>query len=192
MYFTTDSLLPENQQPLMITVAPFGPQLLPTDYPEDIAVSSKDQVQKAVDCYNAGATVLHVHVRDPKTGHISKNFAEYCDFIGMLRQAVPRMILQVGGSISFTPEPRQEADDEQGNRRDGGDQLPLRQPVRVQLVSSSTSVGRATSLACRAYISPATSSCIALNPPYAMATAAAAPMKAPIFRSAPSGKSTVR
>src|SRR6185503_17986151 len=77
MYFTFDSLLPENQQPLMITVAPYGPQWLPEDYPEDIAVSWKDQVQKAVDCYNAGATILHVHVRDPKSGHVSKNFAEY-------------------------------------------------------------------------------------------------------------------
>lgn len=109
MYFTSDSLLPENQQPLMITVAPFGAQWLPSDYPEDIAVSWKDQVQKAVDCYNAGATVLHLHVRDPKTGHMSKSFAEYCDFIGMLRQAVPKMILQVGGVISFALEPGKEA-----------------------------------------------------------------------------------
>jgi uncharacterized protein (DUF849 family) len=110
MYFTTDSLLPENQPPLMITVAPFGPQWLPADYPEDIALSWKDQVQKAVDCYNAGATVLHIHVRDPKTGHISKNFSEYCDLIGMLRQAVPKMILQIGGSISLAPEPGKEPD----------------------------------------------------------------------------------
>jgi uncharacterized protein (DUF849 family) len=109
MYFTSDSMLPENQQPLMITVAPFGPQWLPADYPEDIAVSWKDQIQKAVDCYNAGATVLHVHVRDPKTGHISKNLAEYSDFIGRLREAVPKMILQVGGSIPLVPEPASEA-----------------------------------------------------------------------------------
>lgn len=109
MYFTFDSLLPENQQPLMITVAPYGPQWLPEDYPEDIAVSWKDQVQKAVDCYNAGATILHVHVRDPKSGHVSKNFAEYCDFIGMLRNAVPKMILQMGGSILFAPEPGKES-----------------------------------------------------------------------------------
>lgn len=110
MYFAFDSLLPENQQPLMITVAPYGPQWLPADYPEDISVSWKDQFQKAVDCYNAGATILHVHVRDPKTGHISKNFAEYCDFIGMLRQAVPKMILQMGGSIWLEPEPGKEGD----------------------------------------------------------------------------------
>lgn len=110
MYFSFDSLLPENQQPLLITVAPYGPQWLPADYPEDIALSWKDQVQKAVDCYNAGATVLHVHVRDPKTGQISRNFTEYCDFIGMLRQAVPKMVLQVGGSISLEPEPGKEVD----------------------------------------------------------------------------------
>ena len=32
MYFTDDSMLPENQQPLIITVAPYGPQWLPSDY----------------------------------------------------------------------------------------------------------------------------------------------------------------
>ena len=109
MYFTSDSLLPENQEPLIITAAPLGPQWMPSDYPEDIAVSWDAQVQKAVDCYNAGATLLHVHVRDPKTGHISKNFKEYGDFIGRLRKAVPKMILQIGGSISFAPEPGKEA-----------------------------------------------------------------------------------
>jgi hypothetical protein len=36
-----------------------------------------------VDCYNAGATALHLHVRDPKTGHISKNFSEYKDLVGV-------------------------------------------------------------------------------------------------------------
>jgi uncharacterized protein (DUF849 family) len=99
MYFTSDSLLPENQEPLIITAAPFGPQWLPSDYPDDIAVSWDAQVQKAVDCYNAGATLLHVHVRDPKTGHVSKNFQEYGDFIGRLRKAIPKMLLQIGGSI---------------------------------------------------------------------------------------------
>lgn len=109
MYFTQDSMLPENQQPLIITAAPFGPQWAPSDYPEDIAVCWDAQVQKAVDCYNAGATLLHVHVRDPKTGKMSKNFKDYDYFIGRLRQAVPKMVLQVGGSISFAPEPGKEA-----------------------------------------------------------------------------------
>jgi uncharacterized protein (DUF849 family) len=105
-YFTDDSLLPENMAPLMITAAPYGPMWLPEDGPPGyIPVTWDEQVQAAVDCYNAGATLLHIHVRDPKTGHISKNFKEYGEQIGRLREAVPKMILQVGGSISFAPEP---------------------------------------------------------------------------------------
>lgn len=109
MYFTDDSVLPENQDPLIITAAPYGPTWMPDDYPEEVPVTWDEQVQCAVDCYNAGATILHVHVRDPKTGHISKNFQEYADQIGRLRKAVPKMVLQVGGSISFAPEPGAEA-----------------------------------------------------------------------------------
>jgi uncharacterized protein (DUF849 family) len=101
MYYTDDSILPENMAPLIITVAPFGPQWLPGD--ADIPVTWDEQVQTAVDCYNAGATVLHVHVRNPATGKGSTDFDQYNYFLGLLRKAVPKMILQVGGSISFSP-----------------------------------------------------------------------------------------
>jgi len=101
MYFTDDSLFPDTMAPMIITAAPFGPEWLPGD--ADVPLSWDDQVRRAVDCYNAGATMLHVHVRDPKTGQGSTNFDEYNYFIGRLRQAVPKMILQVGGSISFAP-----------------------------------------------------------------------------------------
>ena len=60
MQFFDDSLLPENQQPLVIQVAPYGPEFLPGDS-DDIPVTMDEQILKAVDCYNAGATVLHVH-----------------------------------------------------------------------------------------------------------------------------------
>src|SRR3974377_505273 len=63
----------------------------------------KDQVQKAVDCYNAGATVLHVHVREPD-GKGSKRLSKFNELLDLLRVAVPAMVLQVGGSISFAPE----------------------------------------------------------------------------------------
>src|SRR5580700_2738082 len=109
MYFTDDSLLPENQAPLMITAAPYGPMWMPDDFPGQVPVTWEEQTQIAVDCFNAGATILHIHVRDPMTAHISKNFNQYNDQIGRLRKAVPKMILQVGGSISFAPEPGEEA-----------------------------------------------------------------------------------
>lgn len=102
MYFTDDALFPENMQPLIITAAPYGPAWLPGDA-SDIAVTWDEQVQAAVDCYNAGATILHVHVRNPATGQLSTDFDQFNYFIGRLKEAVPKMILQVGGSISFAP-----------------------------------------------------------------------------------------
>lgn len=102
MHFLDDSLLPENQEKLVIQVAPYGPQYIPSDS-DDIAVSMDAQIQKAVDCYNAGATVLHVHVREDD-GKGSKRLSKFNEMLARLREAVPGMILQVGGSISFAPE----------------------------------------------------------------------------------------
>ena len=104
MFYTHDSLYPENQEKLIISVAPYGPEWMPADFPEDIPVSMDEQVQKAVDCYNAGATVLHVHVREAD-GKGSKRLSMFNELLQRLRVAVPQMILQVGGSISFAPEP---------------------------------------------------------------------------------------
>ncbi len=102
MHFLDDSLLPETQQPLVIQVAPYGPEFLPSDS-DDIPVTMAEQVQKAVDCYNAGATVLHVHVREAD-GKGSKRMSMFNEMMARLREAVPKMVLQVGGSISFAPE----------------------------------------------------------------------------------------
>ena len=102
MNFLDDSLLPENQQPLVIQVAPYGPEFLPGDS-DDIPVTMAEQVQKAVDCWNAGATVLHVHVREAD-GRGSKRLSMFNEMLDRLRTAVPKMLLQVGGSISFAPE----------------------------------------------------------------------------------------
>ena len=102
MHFLDDSLLPENQEKLVIQVAPYGPEFLPSDS-DDIPVTLDEQVQKAVDCYNAGATVLHVHVREAD-GKGSKRLSMFNEMLARLREAVPNMLLQVGGSISFAPE----------------------------------------------------------------------------------------
>lgn len=107
MQFLDDSLLPKNQDKLVITAAPYGPEWMPEDFPEDIPVTMDEQVQKAVDCYNAGATVLHLHCRE-LDGHGSKRLSMFNEMIGKVRAAVPDMIIQVGGSISFAPESEEE------------------------------------------------------------------------------------
>jgi uncharacterized protein (DUF849 family) len=107
MHFLDDSLLPETQEKLVIQVAPYGPEFLPGDS-DDIPVSMDQQIQKAVDCYNAGATVLHVHVREAD-GKGSKRLSLFNEMLARLREAVPDMLLQVGGSISFAPESESES-----------------------------------------------------------------------------------
>ena len=103
MNFLDGALFPENQDKLVITVAPYGPEWMPADFPDDIAVTMQEQVQKAVDCYNAGATVLHLHVRE-LDGKGSKRMSKFNELIAGVRARVPDMIIQVGGSISFSPE----------------------------------------------------------------------------------------
>ena len=103
MNFLDGSLFVENQDKLVITAAPYGPEWFPSDFPEDIAVTMEEQVQKAVDCYNAGASVLHLHVRE-LDGKGSKKLSKFNELIAGVRKAVPDMIIQVGGSISFAPE----------------------------------------------------------------------------------------
>lgn len=103
MNFIDGSFYPENQEKLVITVAPYGPQFEVSDFPEDIPVTMEEQIQKAVDCYNAGATVLHLHVRE-LDGKGSKRLSKFNELIAGVCEAVPDMIIQVGGSISFAPE----------------------------------------------------------------------------------------
>ncbi|BDM23016.1 MULTISPECIES: 3-keto-5-aminohexanoate cleavage protein [Pseudomonas] len=108
MQFFDDSLHPENMEKVVITVAPYGPEWMPEDFPEDIPLTMDEQVQKAVDCYEAGATVLHLHVRE-LDGKGSKRLSKFNELIAGVREAVPDMIIQVGGSISFAPEGEGEA-----------------------------------------------------------------------------------
>ncbi|NMO04900.1 3-keto-5-aminohexanoate cleavage protein [Gordonia sp. TBRC 11910] len=103
MHFHDDALFPENQDKLVITVAPYGPEWELNDFRDDLPLTMDEHVQKAVDCYEAGATVLHIHVRE-LDGKGSKRLSKFNELLAGLREAVPDMILQVGGSISFAPE----------------------------------------------------------------------------------------
>jgi uncharacterized protein (DUF849 family) len=102
MHFHDDALFPEVQEPLVITAAPYGPEWEIGDT-IDLPLTMDEHVQQAVDCWNAGATVLHIHVRE-LDGKGSKRLSKFNELLGRLREAVPEMILQVGGSISFAPE----------------------------------------------------------------------------------------
>ena len=80
MHFLDDSLFPENQEKLVITAAPYGPEWEPADFPEDIPLTMDQHVQQAVDCWEAGATVLHIHVRE-LDGKGSKRMSQFNELL---------------------------------------------------------------------------------------------------------------
>src|ERR1700748_2562783 len=98
MQFQDDSLHPENMEKVVITVAPYGPEWMPADFPEDIPGTMQEQIDKAVECYEAGASVLRLHVRD-LDGKGSKRLSKFNELIAGVRKTVPDMLIQVGGSI---------------------------------------------------------------------------------------------
>ncbi len=63
-----------------------GPEWLPADFPEDLPVTMAEQVQKAVDCWNAGATVLHVHVREAGRHGLEAPVDVFNEFLERLRE----------------------------------------------------------------------------------------------------------
>ena len=57
-----------------------------------LPVTWEEQTQAAVDCFNAGATILHIHVREAD-GKGSKRMSMFNELLARLRVAVPDMIL---------------------------------------------------------------------------------------------------
>lgn len=49
MQFFDDSLDPKTQEKVVITVAPYGPEWMPEDFPEDIPVTMQEHIDKAAE-----------------------------------------------------------------------------------------------------------------------------------------------
>jgi 3-keto-5-aminohexanoate cleavage enzyme len=60
----------------------------------------KDIIQSFKDCFNAGATVAHMHVRDPR-GVTTANLDIYGEVIDGVMSRCPGMITQVGNGIGL-------------------------------------------------------------------------------------------
>lgn len=83
-----------SQPPLIIAVAPNGARRTRADHP-GIPVTAAETAAVAAECAEAGACLLHLHVRDADQGHILDADA-YKDAIAAVRAEVgERMILQI-------------------------------------------------------------------------------------------------
>ena len=139
MYFTDDSLLPENQAPLMITAAPYGPMWMPEDLtPEQKLPVTWEQGNKNPNRRGLLQRGCHappaIHVRDPKTGHISKKLSEYGEHqiaVSVCARPLPKRILQVlAGPSPLQPEPEEEAKLQSYDSRHKLAVRSIRNPIR--------------------------------------------------------------
>jgi 3-keto-5-aminohexanoate cleavage enzyme len=96
--------------PVVITAAITGgfqgKEIIPS-LPE----SPKEQADEAFRCYQAGASVVHIHVRDKNTGYVqaASEVEVYRETFRMVRVKCPEMIISIsgGGGLNLdTPEKR--------------------------------------------------------------------------------------
>lgn len=93
--------------PLIITVAVTGAEVTREHNP-NLPITPEEIVQAAVECYDAGASIVHVHVRDPETGKPSSDPELFKRVLEGIREKRPDMIVQftTGGAIGMTEEER--------------------------------------------------------------------------------------
>lgn len=84
---------------VVITVAPTG-GLHGREANPALPEQPKDIIQNFKDCFNAGATVAHMHVRD-KSGVTTANLDVYSEVIDGVMSSCPGMITQVGNGIGL-------------------------------------------------------------------------------------------
>jgi 3-keto-5-aminohexanoate cleavage enzyme len=79
--------------PTIIMVAPNGARKTHKDHPA-LPVSIEETVNEAADCFAAGATVLHAHVRGKADKHVLEA-GLYRELIDELQIRVPEMLIQM-------------------------------------------------------------------------------------------------
>ncbi|MBN9654223.1 3-keto-5-aminohexanoate cleavage protein [Halobacillus sp. GSS1] len=70
-----------------------------------VPVTPKEIAESAIESAKAGATVAHVHARDPKTGGISHNLEHYREIVDRIRESETDVIINItsGGGGDFIP-----------------------------------------------------------------------------------------
>ncbi len=88
---------------IIIVVAPTGSITSRKDCPY-IPITPEEQAEEAYRCYNAGATIYHVHARDPKTTLCTADINVYNEIVSQIKRKCA-ILTQIGGAIGFFPDP---------------------------------------------------------------------------------------
>lgn len=88
--------------PVILTCALTGSIHTPSMSPY-LPFTAEDMVRQAVDAAEAGATILHLHARDPVTGRPSAKVEDFMGFLPQIRQQSDAVInISTGGSSQMS------------------------------------------------------------------------------------------
>ena len=94
---------------VIITCAPTGGIHTPTMTPY-LPITPAEIARASIDAAEAGASIIHLHARDPETGKPAPNPDLFMEFLPVIKQSVDAVInVSTGGGLGMTMEQRLEA-----------------------------------------------------------------------------------
>jgi len=91
---------------LIITTAVTGGRITREMHPH-IPITPEEIIQSAYECWQAGAAIAHIHVRDPKTGRGTQDLGIFRQVVDPLREKTDLILcLTTGGFRAKTFPPR--------------------------------------------------------------------------------------
>jgi uncharacterized protein (DUF849 family) len=93
-------------KPVIITCAPTGGIHTPTMSPH-LPITPEEIADASVEAAEAGASIIHLHARDPETGRPDPDPALFQDFMGRIKQRTDAVMnVSTGGGLGMTREER--------------------------------------------------------------------------------------
>lgn len=93
-------------KPVIITCAPTGGIHTPTMSPY-LPITPQDIARQAIDAAEAGASIIHLHARDPDTGKPDPSPERFMEFLPVIKQSTDAVInISTGGGLGMTREER--------------------------------------------------------------------------------------
>jgi len=96
---------------LIVTVAVTG-SVTPTDKTPTIPVTPKEIADSAIECCRAGASIVHIHVRNPKTKKPSMKCSLYAEVVDLIKNQcdiIINLTTGIGARIVMTEKEKEEA-----------------------------------------------------------------------------------
>lgn len=95
-----------DRRPVIITCAVTGSIHTPTMSPH-LPLTPADVARQAIDAYEAGASILHLHARDPRDGRPTPDPEVFAEFLPQIHERTDAVInITTGGSATMTLDER--------------------------------------------------------------------------------------